>query len=481
MKKKSIKINIVFNIIRVAINLMVPMIVFPYVSQILGPDHMGKISFVTAVNNFFCLFSMLGISSYGILICSKLKDDTESLKRSVAELIYINLLLISITYVIYYFCICCLNHFKPYKELLFIYSLVIFFNAVGMEWLYLALEEFTYITIRTFIVRSSSVVFIFLLVKNRDDYITYVWILVITIIVTNLMNLFHIRSYIKIYNPFKLAYKKHWISILIFFSASFASTISANIDTTMLGIWSTDYWVGIYSFSVKIKTLLVTIISGIVSAALPRLTYNYNNRRLDEYSAVLRKIFILLLIISVGLTGFFIVEAEDIILLLGGKEYLNGRNSMLILTASVIVMAVTYTFGVCVLQATGNEKQYAKSIYISCIVNVVVNAVLIPVIGVNGAAFATVISEVINAILFINKSNKIVGKWYHDLEILKFVFASVVASFLVYLLNFSFSGMAIIVRILFLFLVYFLVYILVLLGIHNESRINIRNAIKNRK
>lgn len=350
-----------------------------------------------------------------------------------------------------------------------------------MEWLYLALEKFTYLTVRTFIVRACSVVFILSMVKNRDDYITYAWLLVLTIVVSNLMNLFHIRNYIKIYNPFKLTYRKHWLSILIFFSASFASTISANIDTAMLGIWSTDYWVGIYNFSVKIKTLLVTIISGIVSAVLPGMTYNYNIQKMDRYITILRKTFILLLLISIGITGFVIVESEDIILFLGGIEYLNGKISMMILSTSIIVMAITYTFGVCVLQATGNEKQYARSIYVSCTANVVMNAMLIPVIGVNGAALATVISEIVNAILFINKSNKIIGKWYHDLGIIKFVFASIVASFLIYLLNFLFSGMAIIVRVLSLFMAYILVYIVILLGIHSESRRNLRNVIRNRQ
>lgn len=196
MKKKSLKINIFFNIIRVAINSIVPMIVFPYVSQVLGPDHMGKISFVTAVNNLFCLFSMLGISSYGTLICSKLKGNIDSLKKTVAELIYINLLLICITYVIYFFMLAVWNNFKPYKNLLLIYSLLIFFNAVGLEWFYLALEKFKYLTVRTFIVRACSIVFILSMVKKRDDYITYAWILVLTIVLTNLMNLFHIRSYI---------------------------------------------------------------------------------------------------------------------------------------------------------------------------------------------------------------------------------------------------------------------------------------------
>lgn len=249
----------------------------------------------------------------------------------------------------------------------------------------------------------------------------------------------------------------------------------------MLGIWSTDYWVGIYNFSVKIKTLLVTIISGIVSAVLPGMTYNYNNHKTHQYITVLRKIFILLLTISIGITGFVIVAAEDIILFLGGKEYLNGKISMLILSTSIIVMAFTYTFGVCVLQATGNEKQYARSIYVSSAANVVANAALIPVIGVNGAALATIISEVINAVLFINKSDKIVGKWYRDSGVIKFVFASIVASFLIYLLHFFFSGMAIIIKVLLLFVVYFLVYLLILLGIHNESRINLRDAIRNRK
>lgn len=481
MKRKSARINIFFNIIRVAINSIVPMIVFPYVSQVLGPDNMGKISFVIAVNNFFCLFSMLGIPAYGVIVCSKLKDNIDSLKKNIAELIYINLILVSISYILYFFCISSLNLFKPYKKLFVIYSLVIFFNAIGVEWLYLALEKFVYITIRTFFVRICSVLFVLLIVKKSDDYIIYAWILVLTVVVINSINIFHIRGYIKICSPFKLEYKKHWIPILVFFSASFAGTISSNIDVMMLGYWRNNYWVGIYNFSVKIKTLFVTIISGIVSAVLPRMTYDYNNYKVDEYNALLRKIFILLLIISVGITGFVIVEAEDIILFLGGVEYLSGRVSMLILSSSIIVMAITYTFGVCVLQVTGNEKQYARSIYVSCIVNVVVNAILIPFMGVNGAAIATVASEVINAVLFINKSKKIVGDWYRNLGLIKIVFVSMTASFIIYILNFCFSEMIIILRILVLFVVYFLVYILGILAIHMESRLYVRKILSSRK
>ena len=147
-KKASLKINFIMNSILTMSQFIFPLITFPYISRILLPVGTGKVSFATSIVSYFALFAQLGIPTYGIRACAKVRDDKKELTRTVQEIFIINLVMSLITYVIFFFAIYYVPRLRQDKELLMIIGLTIFFNAIGMEWLYKALEQYTYITIR---------------------------------------------------------------------------------------------------------------------------------------------------------------------------------------------------------------------------------------------------------------------------------------------------------------------------------------------
>ena len=65
MKKKSLKVNFMMNIILTMSSFIFPLITFPYVSRILLPTGTGKVSFATSVVSYFSMFAQLGIPTYG--------------------------------------------------------------------------------------------------------------------------------------------------------------------------------------------------------------------------------------------------------------------------------------------------------------------------------------------------------------------------------------------------------------------------------
>lgn len=87
------------------------------------------------------------------------------------------------------------------------------------------------------------------------------------------MNFLHARNYIDFRKIDLHDLKKHFTPIIIFASASIASTINANTDTTMLGLLKDDYEVGLYGFSVKFKNLLININNAALTVIVPRLSY----------------------------------------------------------------------------------------------------------------------------------------------------------------------------------------------------------------
>ena len=104
-KKASLKINFIMNSILTMSQFIFPLITFPYISRILLPVGTGKVSFATSIVSYFALFAQLGIPTYGIRACAKVRDDKKELTRTVQEIFIINLVMSLITYVIFFFAI----------------------------------------------------------------------------------------------------------------------------------------------------------------------------------------------------------------------------------------------------------------------------------------------------------------------------------------------------------------------------------------
>ena len=193
----------------------------------------------------------------------------------------------------------------------------------------------------------------------------------------------------------------------MFAFASIASTINANTDTAMLGFLKNDYEVGIYGFAVKFKSLLVGVNNAALTAMVPRLSYYAGQHDKTQFNVLLKKTSDSVMAIACGIPIFFCVFANETIRIIGGENYLEAIWTMIVLNLCVIVLGATWIMGVGVLQTCGRQNLYAKTMWLAVAVNVCVNILLIPHFGATGAATATLITEMSNAIIFYHYSKDI--------------------------------------------------------------------------
>ena len=136
MKQKSLKLNVIMNMILTMSSFIFPLITFPYVSRILLPEGTGKVSFATSLISYFSMFAQLGIPTYGIRACAKVRDNRQELTRTAQELLIINLIMSVISYVVLFIAIAFVPRLQNEKTLYVIVSLTIILTSIGMEWLY---------------------------------------------------------------------------------------------------------------------------------------------------------------------------------------------------------------------------------------------------------------------------------------------------------------------------------------------------------
>ena len=156
MNQKSLLRNSIYNIVKTFSQRMFPVITFVYAARILGETGIGKISFSNSIISYFTMIALLGMNYYGTREAAGLRDDKEKLSKFVQEMLIINGCMTIVAYLLLLFSVLTIQKLHDYKVLIFVNSISIVLNGMGMEWLYQAMEEYRYITIRSILFQGIS-------------------------------------------------------------------------------------------------------------------------------------------------------------------------------------------------------------------------------------------------------------------------------------------------------------------------------------
>ena len=188
--------------------------------------------------------------------------------------------------------------------------------------------------------------------------------------------------------------QKHLKPVLYLFCITVTISIYVKSDITVLGFLSTDSEVGIYTLASKIYTIIKSVLNAVITVTLPRISYYLGDMQFDNYNKLIRKIRqVLYTVVFPTIIGVFCLSS-DIMLLLGGKEYQSGYKALAILCLALFFSVFGGFYSQAILIPNREEKYFFKITLISAIMNVLLNIVIIPFTGIEGAAFTTVIAEI---------------------------------------------------------------------------------------
>lgn len=393
MKKKSLKVNFIMNVILTMSSFIFPLITFPYVSRVLAPAGIGKVSFATSVISYFSIFSQLGIPTYGIRACAKVREDRGELTRISQELLFINLIMSIISYIALFIALVFVPKLRTDRLLFIVLSFTIILTAIGMEWLYKALEQYTYITIRSIIFKFIALIAMLLLIHRQTDYVIYGGITIFAASASNIFNFINVHKHIDLKPVGKLNLRRHLKPIAVFFAMSCATTIYVNLDSVMLGFMTTDVDVGYYNAAIKIKSILVSIVTSLGTVLLPRVSFYVENGMMDEFKRITEKALSFVFLLAAPLMVYFVFFAKEGIYFLSGEAYNGSIMPMQLIMPTLLFIGITNILGIQILVPIGKENIVLYSEIVGAVVDVVINAILIPKYASIGAAIGTLVAE----------------------------------------------------------------------------------------
>ena len=182
------------------------------------------------------------------------------------------------------------------------------------------------------------------------------------------------------------------ISIPLMFAQS-VQFIMAWTDKLMLGNMTTPEDVGIYHTAFKLSMFASIALMSINSIASPKFAEMYAENNMKGLKKVVHQSTKMIFWTSVPLVSVFFVLPE---FLLGifGEEFKVGVTAFIFLSCGRLISSFSGSVGT-ILQMTGNQNIYAKILLFGAIMNVVLNLILIPKYGINGAAIASMSSLIV--------------------------------------------------------------------------------------
>ena len=427
-RHKSIMRNFIMNAILTMSNFIFPLITFPYVSRILLPVGTGKVSFATSLISYFSLFAQLGIPTYGIRACAKVRDNREELTRTAHELLAINIVMDVISYAVLVLALLFVPRLREDRTLYVVVSAMILLTSIGMEWLYKALEQYTYITIRSIVFKFIALVAMFLLIHEQEDYVIYGGISILAGSASNIFNFINVHKYIDLKPVGNYNIRRHLKPAGVFFAMSCATTIYTHLDTVMLGFMATDEDVGYYNAAVRIKSILVSIVTSLGTVLLPRASYNIEHGLMNDFWRISRKAINFVFLVASPMMLYFIFFAKEGIYFLSGTAYTGSIVPMQIIMPTLLFIGLTNILGIQILVPLGKEKIVLYSEIAGAVVDIILNTILIPKYASTGAAIGTLVAEFVVWIVQYSALKNDVADIFKSIHYFKLIVALVLGS-----------------------------------------------------
>ena len=431
---QSVKVNYILNLINTGTQMLFPLITFPYICRVIEADGIGQINFFQSIISYISLFTCLGIPMYAIREIARDRSDVVQMNRTAMEILLLHSMLTLVGYAIVAILCLTVPQIQVNIPLFLILSLTIFFTAIGCEWFYQGIEDFKYITIRGLIIKTVSVVLLFIFVKSKTDLLYYGCYTVFGVLGGNIFNFFRLRKYFHRENIIfsELHIKRHVKPVLKVFSFSVVTSIYLQLNTVLLGFLKNALAVGYFAAATKVMQMLLMMSSCLGSVMMPRASHLIAENKENEFNRLIQKSYDFTLAVALPMTIGLIFCAPSLIMALCGVKFEHSILPSQIIAPIILMVAISNVFGIQVLFPKGKINIVTLSCGIGAVADLILNLCLIPFFSYIGTSIAYLGAEVATTVSMYFIGRKYIPIIYFKKSHLTYALGCIVMAFALY-------------------------------------------------
>ncbi len=387
----STKKNAAYNVAYRLFSVLLPLITAPYLSRTVGTYGVGLYSKAWSISYIFCLIGMLGLNDYGVRTIAQARDDRKELDRTFSEIWQMQLLVAGITLIFWFGYVFLVAGEE--KVLALHLTMMSVSCLVSFDWCLMGLDIFKPIALRNTFVKTAAAVCVFIFVKNENDLWIYAFVWSLATLLGNLSCAVTLKGKVTYYRVPMRDSLKHLRPCAVLFISVMAVNIYRTMDKVMVSAIAGLDQNGLYENAEKIIYCLSGFILAIGTVMMPKIS-NWQKR--GETEKITRNIdkSMDLVICMVSAMAFGVAAVADRFApLFYGEDFRYSGTLMAPLGFSLIMIGFANVIRTQVVLPQKRDTIFVKSVCCGAVVNLIVNALLIPSMKSMGAVVGTLLAE----------------------------------------------------------------------------------------
>lgn len=375
---------------------ILPLITFPYLTRVLGPDKYGLLAFALAFIAYFQILTDYGFNLSATREVSIHRHDKIKVSKIFSSVMASKSILMVLSLFIMTLIVFSFDKFRSDWLLYFFTFGLVIGSLLLPTWFFQGMEKMRYISILNITISLIYTVSIFVFIRSPSDYLYVPLINSIGTITIGIYSLRLVRRQFDVefirpsLDDIKHQMKEGW--------HLFISTLAISLYTTsnrfILGLFVSNTIVGYYAVAETIMKALQGLISPISQAIYPYFSKLQSDNK-PKAITQLKKILLIIGVLSLLLSVLLVFCAPLLVQLLAGPEYAASIPLLQVLVFVVFAVGVNNILGIQGLVAFGYQKKFSKIVIFAGILHIFLLLGLIFMLGSIGAALAVLITELV--------------------------------------------------------------------------------------
>lgn len=362
-----------------------PFITLPYLSRVIGVEKFGEIAFATAIMVYFQTIVDYGFIFSAVRDISRCREDKMAASVIFSRVMWARFVLVFISFLLLLGCILLIPKFYEMKLLLVASFFMVIGHALFPDWMFQALEKMKYITILNLFTKLLFTVLVFVVIKERADYIYQPVLTSLGFCISGVVSLVVLK---------RMGYRMqsfNWKEVMQSIRSNtdlFINQIVPNLYNSLssifLGFAHGSVANGLFDAGNRFNSVSSSFI-----AIISRVFYPYLSRNIGGHRTYMR----LHLGVSVLFALALLVMAPFVIRLFFTEEFKSAISVLRIMAVSLIFLSISNIYGTNYLIVIGKEKELRNCTMIASIIGFFLMIPLVYKWSYIGAALTIVISR----------------------------------------------------------------------------------------
>lgn len=394
----SLKNNFIYSSILTASKYLFPLIVYPYVSRTLGLSNIGIVNFVDNLVNYFVFVSMMGITTVGVREIAAARNDKEQLSKTFMSFLTLTIITTLIAIALLWISMYTFEVLIPYQDMLYVGIIKLVFNLFLIEWFFMGMENFKYITNRSIIIKCLYVLSVFIFVKEASDYKIYYIISVSTVVANALVNLIYSRRFVH-YSTKSINLRPYYKAFLIMGVYILLTNVYTYLNPVWLGFVTNTDEVGYFTTATKLHNIIMAVLLSFANILFPRVSNLLAEGKKDEFWEKINLSFEAIFMFAFPTITFMLVAGPELLHIFVGDGFEGSYLPLRIIAPLTLIIGIEQILVIQILLAMHEDYLVLRNSFIGAAIALILNILITSSMGAPGSAIVWISAECVIMVL----------------------------------------------------------------------------------